>query len=80
MDESCHKYVIHFRDLILCGVLSGRAEDSWWISIPNAGLFVNTLMRGRAALLKVIKKCKYKEILKEVSLKLLKMFYFLGSV
>lgn len=53
------------KDLVKSGVLSVRDVGSWWISIPDAGLFMKSFITGRKAMLLMIRKCKYKEILQK---------------
>lgn len=60
--------VFHFTDemisvLMNLGVMIVRDVKSWWLSIPGTALFMKNLMAGRKAVLSVIKKRKYKEIL-----------------
>ena len=59
---------LFFRHLVKAGVLNVRDVGSWWIAIPGAGLFMKSFIRGRKASLTMIRKCKYKEILKRVSI------------
>ena len=49
--------------LVNAGVLTVRDVGSWWLAIPGAGLFVKNFLKGRKAVLSMIKRCKYKEIL-----------------
>ncbi|XP_067673643.1 inactive serine/threonine-protein kinase 19-like [Haliotis asinina] len=51
--------------LVKSSVLTVRDVGSWWLSIPNAGVFMKNFMRGRKALLTMIRKCKYREILQQ---------------
>ncbi|KAL3875650.1 hypothetical protein ACJMK2_033605 [Sinanodonta woodiana] len=60
----------HFTDeeitlLVNGSVITVRDIGSWWLSIPNAGLFMKYFMRGRKSLLTMIRRCKYREILKK---------------
>lgn len=48
-------------------VLIVRDAGTWWLSIPNAGIFMKNLIRGRKAAITIIKKTKYREIFKDVS-------------
>ena len=49
--------------LVNAGVLTVRDVGSWWLAIPEAGLFTKNLLRGRKAILTMIRRCKYHEIL-----------------
>ncbi|KAK6312178.1 serine/threonine-protein kinase 19-like isoform X1 [Coregonus clupeaformis] len=50
--------------LVKSGVLTVRDAGSWWLSIPNSGRFTKYLIQGRKAVLGMIKKSKYNEVLK----------------
>lgn len=50
--------------LLKASVLTVKAVGSWWLAVPNTGMFMKSLLRGRKAILTMIKKSKYKEILK----------------
>lgn len=50
--------------LLKATVLTNRTIGSWWLAVPNTGMFMKSLLRGRKAILTMIKKSKYKEILK----------------
>ncbi|KAJ0058134.1 hypothetical protein NL108_007417, partial [Boleophthalmus pectinirostris] len=50
--------------LVKSGVLTVRDAGSWWLSIPNSGKFTKYFIQGRKAVLKMIKKSKYNEVLK----------------
>ncbi|XP_029914361.1 serine/threonine-protein kinase 19 [Myripristis murdjan] len=50
--------------LVKAGVLTVRDAGSWWLSIPNSGRFTKYFIRGRKAVLNMIKKAKYSEVLK----------------
>uniref|UniRef100_A0A8C0JEW3 Serine/threonine kinase 19 n=1 Tax=Chelonoidis abingdonii TaxID=106734 RepID=A0A8C0JEW3_CHEAB len=57
-----------FRDpditqLVNAGVLTVRDAGSWWLAVPAAGRFVKCFIKGRKAVLGMIQKAKYKEIL-----------------
>ncbi|XP_022102398.1 serine/threonine-protein kinase 19-like [Acanthaster planci] len=47
------------------GVLNVRDVGSWWIAIPGAGIFMKCFNKGRDALLRSIRKCKYQKILQQ---------------
>ncbi|XP_013415910.1 serine/threonine-protein kinase 19 [Lingula anatina] len=49
--------------LVKASVLTVRDIGSWWVSIPDAGLFMKSFTRGRKAVLMMITKSKYKETL-----------------
>ncbi|XP_053708341.1 serine/threonine-protein kinase 19-like [Synchiropus splendidus] len=50
--------------LVKSGVLTVRDAGSWWLSIPNSGKFTKYLIQGRKAVLGMVKKSKYGEVLK----------------
>ncbi|MBN3303947.1 STK19 kinase, partial [Amia calva] len=49
--------------LVKSGVLTVRDAGSWWLSIPNTGRFTKYFVQGRKAVLGMIKKSKYNEVL-----------------
>lgn len=49
--------------LVCTGVLTTRDVDSWWLSIPGAGVFMKNFSNGRKALIRMIRQRKYREIL-----------------
>ncbi|XP_074638459.1 inactive serine/threonine-protein kinase 19-like [Acropora palmata] len=49
--------------LVNTGVLTARDVGSWWLSIPGAGVFMKNFSNGRKALVQMIRKRKYREIL-----------------
>lgn len=49
--------------LMKVGLLTVRDVGSWWFAIPGAGEFMKSYIRGRKAILLMIKKSKYSEIL-----------------
>ncbi|KAM6904835.1 inactive serine/threonine-protein kinase 19-like [Xenentodon cancila] len=51
--------------LVKSGVLTVRDAGSWWLSIPNSGKFTKYFIQGRKAVLGMVKKAKYSEVLKE---------------
>lgn len=51
--------------LVKACVLTVRDVGSWWIAIPAAGIFMKSFIRGRKALLMMVRKCKYREILQK---------------
>ncbi|KAK2893867.1 hypothetical protein Q8A73_016351 [Channa argus] len=50
--------------LVKSGVLTVRDAGSWWLSIPNSGKFTKYFIKGRKAVLGMVKKSKYGEVLK----------------
>ncbi|KAK1798136.1 hypothetical protein P4O66_000631 [Electrophorus voltai] len=50
--------------LVQAGVLTVRDAGSWWLAIPNSGRFTKYFIQGRKAVLGMVKKSKYSEILK----------------
>jgi len=50
--------------LMNLGIVNLRDEKSLWISIPFSAMFMKSLIAGRKAVLSMINKMKYKEILK----------------
>ncbi|XP_060071694.1 inactive serine/threonine-protein kinase 19-like [Ylistrum balloti] len=51
--------------LLKASVITVKDIGNWWLSIPNAGTFMKCFLRGRKAVLTMIRKCKYKEILRK---------------
>uniref|UniRef100_A0A3P9J366 Serine/threonine kinase 19 n=1 Tax=Oryzias latipes TaxID=8090 RepID=A0A3P9J366_ORYLA len=51
--------------LVKSGVLTVRDAGSWWLSIPNTGKFIKNFIQGRKAVLGMVKKSKYGEVLKD---------------
>ncbi|XP_044275650.1 serine/threonine-protein kinase 19 [Varanus komodoensis] len=49
--------------LVNAGVLTLRDAGSWWLAVPGAGRFVKCFIKGRKAVLSMIQKAKYKEVL-----------------
>uniref|UniRef100_A0A3P8W4H1 Serine/threonine kinase 19 n=1 Tax=Cynoglossus semilaevis TaxID=244447 RepID=A0A3P8W4H1_CYNSE len=49
--------------LVKSGVLTVRDAGSWWLSIPNSGKFTKYFIQGRKAVLGMVKKSKYGEVL-----------------
>uniref|UniRef100_A0A3Q1GN61 Serine/threonine kinase 19 n=1 Tax=Acanthochromis polyacanthus TaxID=80966 RepID=A0A3Q1GN61_9TELE len=50
--------------LVKSGVLTVRDAGSWWLSIPNSGKFTKYFIQGRKAVLGMVKKSKYSEVMK----------------
>ncbi|XP_075224177.1 winged helix repair factor 1-like isoform X2 [Lycorma delicatula] len=60
------KFKLTDRDIsefINAGLLTVKSELSYWFSIPSVGEFVKTFIKGRKAVMRTIRKCKYSEIL-----------------
>uniref|UniRef100_A0A8C5P0X9 Serine/threonine kinase 19 n=1 Tax=Jaculus jaculus TaxID=51337 RepID=A0A8C5P0X9_JACJA len=49
--------------LISAGVLTVRDAGSWWLAVPGAGRFIKCFIKGRQAVLGMIRKAKYRELL-----------------
>uniref|UniRef100_A0A1A8PIY3 Serine/threonine kinase 19 n=4 Tax=Nothobranchius TaxID=28779 RepID=A0A1A8PIY3_9TELE len=49
--------------LVKSGVLTVREAGSWWLSIPNSGKFTKYFIQGRKAVLGMVRKSKYGEVL-----------------
>jgi hypothetical protein len=49
--------------LVRRGLLLHRDSLSYWLSIPNAGLFMKDLRKGREELVRMLKRAKFKEVL-----------------
>ncbi|XP_077617062.1 winged helix repair factor 1 isoform X1 [Crocuta crocuta] len=57
-----------FRDteitqLVNAGVLTVRDAGSWWLAVPGAGRFIKYFVKGRQAVLGMVRKAKYRELL-----------------
>ncbi|XP_060225053.1 inactive serine/threonine-protein kinase 19 isoform X2 [Meriones unguiculatus] len=57
-----------FRDaeithLVNAGVLTVRDAGSWWLAVPGAGRFIKWFVKGRQAVLSMVRKSKYRELL-----------------
>lgn len=63
--KSCCFTDAEITQLVKACVLTVRDIGSYWLSIPNAGMFMKSFIRGRKALITMITKSKYKEILRE---------------
>ena len=56
------------RHLVGAGCLVVREVEgsvSWWFNIPGVGAFVKQLLKGRAAMIQLLKKTKYREMLQQ---------------
>lgn len=54
-----------FRDpeitqLVKAGVLTVRDAGSWWLAVPGAGRFIKYFVKGRQAVLSMVRKAKYR--------------------
>ncbi|XP_023577263.1 serine/threonine-protein kinase 19 isoform X2 [Octodon degus] len=57
-----------FRDseithLVNAGVLTVRDAGSWWLAVPGAGRFIKYFVKGRQAVLGMVRKARYRELL-----------------
>lgn len=50
--------------LVKVGVMTVRDAGSWWLSIPNSGRFTKYFLQGRKAVLGMVRRAKYNEVLK----------------
>ncbi|XP_072704136.1 inactive serine/threonine-protein kinase 19 isoform X1 [Ciconia boyciana] len=48
--------------LVAAGVLTVRDAGSWWLAVPGVGRFVRALVRGRQALLGVVRRSRHREV------------------
>lgn len=51
------------RQLVNAGVLTVRDAGSWWLAVPGAGRFIKYFVKGRHAVLGMVRKAKYRELL-----------------
>ncbi|XP_055984145.1 inactive serine/threonine-protein kinase 19 isoform X2 [Sorex fumeus] len=49
--------------LVNAGVLTVRDAGSWWLAVPGAGKFIKYFVKGRQAVLGMVRKAKYRELL-----------------
>ncbi|NXN98857.1 STK19 kinase, partial [Rhinopomastus cyanomelas] len=49
--------------LVAAGVLTVRDAGSWWLALPGIGRFIRALLRGRRALLAVVRRSRNHEVL-----------------
>lgn len=68
------------RELINCGLLLIRNQDSYWISFPSSGNFIRRYVEGRKYLIQLIKRRKFQEILENVSCSLRKNAFLLKFI
>ncbi|XP_060869830.1 inactive serine/threonine-protein kinase 19-like isoform X1 [Metopolophium dirhodum] len=50
-------------ELINCGLLLIRNQESYWISFPSSGNFIKRYIEGRKYIIQIIKRRKFQEIL-----------------
>lgn len=50
-------------ELINCGLLLIRNQESYWISFPSSGNFIKHYIEGRKYIIQIIKRRKFQEIL-----------------
>lgn len=50
------------RQLVNAGVLTVRDAGSWWLAVPGAGRFIKCFVKGRQAVLSMVRKAKYREL------------------
>ncbi|XP_032533158.1 serine/threonine-protein kinase 19 [Chiroxiphia lanceolata] len=48
--------------LVVSGVLTVRDAGSWWLAVPGVGRFVRALLRGRRAVLSVVRRSRHREV------------------
>lgn len=53
-------------ELVNCGLLLIRNQESYWISFPSSGKFIKKFTEGRKYIIQIIKRRKFKEILEKV--------------
>lgn len=56
-----------FRELVHCGLLLIRNQESYWVSFPSSGNFIKRYIEGRKQIIQLIKRRKFQEILENVS-------------
>ncbi|XP_050534848.1 serine/threonine-protein kinase 19-like [Daktulosphaira vitifoliae] len=52
-------------ELINCGLLLIRNQESYWISFPSSGKFIKKFNEGRKYIIQIIKRQKFQEILEK---------------
>ncbi|XP_026822881.1 serine/threonine-protein kinase 19-like isoform X1 [Rhopalosiphum maidis] len=50
-------------ELINCGLLLIRNQESYWVSFPSSGNFIKRFIEGRKYIIQIIKRRKFQEIL-----------------
>ncbi|GAB0201589.1 serine/threonine-protein kinase 19 [Grus japonensis] len=48
--------------LVAAGVLTVRDAGSWWLALPGVGRFVRAFVRGRRALLGLVRRSRHREV------------------
>ncbi|XP_058684293.1 serine/threonine-protein kinase 19 [Poecile atricapillus] len=48
--------------LVAAGLLTVRDAGSWWLAVPGAGRFLRALLRGRRALLSLVRRSRHREV------------------
>ena len=59
-------FILDFSQLIKAGLLTVRDAGTWWLALPSAASFLQTLTAGRKASQNILKRTKYKEMLESV--------------
>ncbi|XP_024413354.3 inactive serine/threonine-protein kinase 19 isoform X2 [Desmodus rotundus] len=49
--------------LVNAGIFTVRDAGSWWLAVPGAGRFIKYFVKGRQAVLGMVRKAKYRELL-----------------
>ncbi|XP_036891508.1 serine/threonine-protein kinase 19 isoform X4 [Sturnira hondurensis] len=49
--------------LVNAGIFTVRDAGSWWLAVPGAGRFIKYFVKGRRAVLGMVQKAKYRELL-----------------
>jgi len=52
--------------LVNSGLLISREVDTFWFSMPDAGVFLKNCVQGRKEILSILKRQKWKELLSQV--------------
>ena len=62
-------YIPTHRNLVNKGILLvrdvGKNNASWWFAIPGVSPFIKSLTKGRDMVRQILKKAKYKELLRK---------------
>nr|XP_031363716.1 serine/threonine-protein kinase 19-like [Lonchura striata domestica] len=48
--------------LVAAGLLTVRDAGSWWLAVPGAGRFVRALLRGRRAVLSLVRRSRLRQL------------------
>lgn len=66
-------------ELVRAGLLTPRNEPSrWWIGVPGSTGFARTLIRGRTALLQMLRRSKHHELPRTEVICLFCLFFLVG--